>query len=119
MYKIPESLTEDITRLGTLVKDFRQGKVEAVQFKAFRVPMGIYEQRKDNVYMVRVRATGGVIYPEQLLALLDIARNHRSNLLHITTRQEIQIQNLELEEVEPILRELKAIGLAAKGGGGN
>ncbi|MDR0713558.1 MAG: sulfurtransferase TusA family protein, partial [Bacteroidales bacterium] len=119
MYKIPDTLNADIAKLGDLVRGFRAGSVPSVQFKAFRVPMGIYEQRKDDVYMVRIRATGGVIAPEQLSGVMDIARRHRSDLLHITTRQEIQIQNLELEEVEPILYELKAIGLSAKGGGGN
>ncbi|MDR1865802.1 MAG: sulfurtransferase TusA family protein [Bacteroidales bacterium] len=119
MYKIPDTLDEDIARFGLLAGGYRDGQVGAVQFKAFRVPMGIYEQRKDDVYMIRIRATGGVITPEQLLRVIDIARRHGSDLLHITTRQEIQIQNLLLEEIEPILRELKAVGLSAKGGGGN
>jgi sulfite reductase (ferredoxin) len=102
-----------------LAREYQEKTIEAVQFKAFRVPMGIYEQRKDEVYMVRIRATGGVIYPEQLLQVIAIAQKHKSDLLHITTRQEIQIQNLNLEEVEPILRELQEIGLSSKGGGGN
>ncbi|OAV75396.1 Sulfite reductase [ferredoxin] [Bacteroidales bacterium Barb7] len=119
MYKLPDTLTEDIVKLGILSKDYQDKKIETVQFKAYRVPMGIYEQRKDEVYMVRIRTTGGVIYPEQLLQVMDIARRHKSDLLHITTRQEIQIQNLNLEEVEPILYELQEIGLSSKGGGGN
>ena len=81
--------------------------------------MGIYEQRKDEVYMSRVRTTGGVIYPEQFIKLIDIALNHKSDLLHITTRQEIQIQNLDLKGIEPILYELQTVGLSTKGGGGN
>ncbi|MDR1811015.1 MAG: sulfurtransferase TusA family protein [Prevotella sp.] len=119
MYKLPDSLKDDIAKLTVLSKDYQSKKIEAVQFKAFRVPMGIYEQRKDEVYMARIRTTGGVIYPEQFLKVLDIAQSHRSDLLHITTRQEIQIQNLELNEVEPILLELQEIGLSTKGGGGN
>ncbi|MDR2041778.1 MAG: sulfurtransferase TusA family protein [Tannerella sp.] len=119
MYRLPDTLSEDIARLGALARDYREGKVETVQFKAFRVPMGIYEQRKDEVYMVRIRTTGGVILPGQLLEIISIAQRHRSDLLHITTRQEIQIQNLSLEEVEPVLRELQQIGLSSKGGGGN
>lgn len=110
---------EDIDKLGGLVWAYRQGKVEAVQLKAFRVPMGIYEQRKNEVYMARVRATGGVVYPSQLLQVIAIARKHGSDLLHFTTRQEVQLQNLSLEAVEPVLRELQAIGLSTKGGGGN
>lgn len=119
MYKLPDTLTEDISNFGSLAKDFEQGKIEPLKFKVTRVPMGIYEQRKDGVYMVRVRTTGGVIYPQQFINLINIARRHHSNLLHITTRQEIQIQNLELKEIEPILQELKEIGLSSKGGGGN
>jgi sulfite reductase (ferredoxin) len=119
MYKLPNTLSEDIAKFGNLAGEYTEGKIATVQFKAFRVPMGIYEQRKDEVYMSRIRATGGVIFPEQLLRIIDIAQKHHSDLLHITTRQEIQIQNLQLEEVEPILSELQEIGLSTKGGGGN
>ncbi|MCD7973614.1 MAG: sulfurtransferase TusA family protein [Candidatus Azobacteroides sp.] len=119
MYKLPDTLEEDITRFGTLANDYRNKNIETVQFKAYRVPMGVYEQRQDEVYMSRIRTTGGVIYPKQFSALIDIAGRHHSDLLHITTRQEIQIQNLKLEEVEPVLHEIKAIGLSTKGGGGN
>ncbi|GHT88683.1 ferredoxin--nitrite reductase [Bacteroidia bacterium] len=119
MYKLPDTLGEDIAKFGNLAKEYQAKKIETVQFKAFRVPMGIYEQRKDEVYMSRIRTTGGVIYPEQLLQIIDIAQKHQSDLLHITTRQEIQIQNLNLKEVEPILSELQEIGLSTKGGGGN
>ncbi|MDR0744313.1 MAG: sulfurtransferase TusA family protein [Tannerella sp.] len=119
MYKLPETLGSDITRFAALANDFQQEKIEPVQFKAFRVPMGIYEQRQDNVYMSRVRTTGGVIYPKQFLKLIEIAQKHKSNLLHITTRQEIQLQNLNLNEIEAILLELQETGLSTKGGGGN
>jgi sulfite reductase (ferredoxin) len=119
MYRLPETLGDDIVRLATLAGEYREKKISAVQFKAFRVPMGIYEQRKDEVYMARIRATGGVICPEQFREVIKIARNHGSDLLHITTRQEIQIQNLSLHEVEPVLQELQKIGLGTKGGGGN
>ncbi|MDR2962303.1 MAG: sulfurtransferase TusA family protein [Bacteroidales bacterium] len=119
MYTLPDTLTHDIERFGELAAEYEQKKIPAAQFKAFRVPMGVYEQRLDEVYMSRVRATGGVISPAQFLELIAIAQRHNSDLLHITTRQEIQIQNLKLNSVEPILHELQAIHLATKGGGGN
>ncbi|MDR3127245.1 MAG: sulfurtransferase TusA family protein [Tannerellaceae bacterium] len=119
MYKLPETLGEDIAKLADLAKGYQAGKVEVVHFKAFRVPMGIYEQRKNEVYMSRIRATGGVITPEQLIAVVDLALQHGSALLHITTRQEIQIQNLELQAIEPLLYDLRKAGLSTKGGGGN
>lgn len=118
-YTLPESLKEDISLFGNLAEDYKQKKITSDEFKAFRVPMGIYEQRQDEVYMSRVRTTGGVISPNQFRALIEIAQKHKSDLLHITTRQEIQIQNLQLENVEPALNDIRKIGLATKGGGGN
>ena len=119
MYKLPNTLSEDIAYFGTLIDDFKQGKTEPVKFKGNRVPMGIYEQRKDGTYMVRVRCTGGFISPEQLKQVALTAQYHNSTLLHITTRQEIQIHHISIEQVKTILPELQAVELSSKGGGGN
>lgn len=119
MYKLPDTLSNDIEKFGTLATGYQNNTVSGVEFKAFRVPMGVYEQRKNEVYMARVRATGGVITPEQLIKVIDIAKSNGSDLLHITTRAEIQILNLELDSVKTVLEQLQSIGLATKGGGGN
>jgi sulfite reductase (ferredoxin) len=119
MYKLPATLTEDIAYFGTLIDDFHQGKIEPVKFKGNRVPMGIYEQRKDGTYMVRVRCTGGFISPEQLKQVALTAQSHNSTLLHITTRQEIQIHHISIDQVKTILPELQTVELSSKGGGGN
>lgn len=118
-YRLPDTLSGDITKFAKLAEGYVGKTVSATEFKAFRVPLGVYEQRKDDVYMARVRATGGVISPSQFLRLIEIGKEHKSDLLHLTTRQEIQIQNLSLDEVEAVLRELQREGLATKGGGGN
>ena len=118
-YKLPDSLSKDIDKFATLAKGYQEQNVSATEFKAFRVPLGVYEQRKNEVYMARIRATGGVITPRQLLSVIDIALTGGSNLLHITTRGEVQILNLDVNSVEQVLRSLQKIGLATKGGGGN
>lgn len=119
MYKLPTTLTEDIAYFGTLIDDFKQGKTEPVKFKGNRVPMGIYEQRKDGTYMVRVRTTGGFITPNQLKQVALTAQSHNASLLHITTRQEIQIHHIQIEQAKTILPELQTVELSSKGGGGN
>lgn len=119
MYKLPSTLTEDIAYFGTLIDDFNQGKIEPVKFKGNRVPMGIYEQRKDGTYMVRVRCTGGFITPAQLRQVALTAISHQSEMLHITTRQEIQIHHILIDQVKTILPELQQVELSSKGGGGN
>jgi len=119
MYTLPPTLTDDIKYCGTLIDDYLGGSLELVKFKAIRVPLGIYEQRTDGTYMVRIRCAGGYITPFQLKKVSEIAREYHSNVLHLTTRQEIQIQNLDLHDTLIILQKLKEIGLSSKGGGGN
>ncbi|MBR4650211.1 MAG: sulfurtransferase TusA family protein [Prevotella sp.] len=121
MVKVPVNVNvnNDIEKFARLANGYQQQTVSTTEFKAFRVPMGVYEQRKNEVYMARIRATGGVIKPEQLLRVIDIAKENGSNLLHITTRAEVQILNLQLDKMENVLRQLQEAGLSTKGGGGN
>ena len=119
MYKLPDTLKGEIDEYGTLIDKYLAGEIESVKFKSVRVPMGIYEQRKDGTYMVRVRCAGGYISPTQLKKVALIARKHNASPIHITTRQELQIQNVELNETLIILYELLDAGLASRGGGGN
>jgi len=119
MYTLPTTLSDDIQHFGSLIDEFTEGRIEPVKFKGTRVPMGIYEQRKDGTFMVRIRCAGGFINPNQLKKVAEIAHKYKSELLHITTRQELQIQNLELKDTLLVLQNLKEIGLASKGGGGN
>ena len=121
MVKVPVNVNvnNDIEKFARLANGYQQQTVSTTEFKAFRVPMGVYEQRKNEVYMARIRATGGVIKPEQLLRVIDIAKENGSNLLHITTRAEVQILNLQLDKMENVLSQLQEAGLSTKGGGGN
>lgn len=120
MYSLPSTLSDDIMHYGSLIDEFTSGKIELVKFKAVRVPMGIYEQRKDGTYMVRVRCAAGYISPSQLKQIAGIANKYHYDLFHITTRQELQIQNIDLlNDTLLILNDLKEIGLSSKGGGGN
>ncbi|VAW29500.1 Ferredoxin--sulfite reductase [hydrothermal vent metagenome] len=119
MYILPLALKQEIGRYNDLIKAYQSKEIDPKEFKAFRVPMGIYEQRKDGTYMVRVRCSAGYIAPVQLKRIAEIAQKYSSQLIHITTRQELQIQNLALKDTYPILQELYAIGLASRGGGGN
>lgn len=119
MYTIPDSLKTEIETFRQQVSDFRNNKTEAVKFKAIRVPMGIYEQRKNDTYMVRVRCTGGMITPAQLKGVARAARQYGSGNIHITTRQELQVHNVDLENTPDLLEALYQLNLSSKGGGGN
>jgi sulfite reductase (ferredoxin) len=119
MYKIPDSLKTDISAFAKHVLDFRSGETEAVKFKAIRVPMGIYEQRTNGTFMVRVRCSAGMISSLQLKELALLALKEGIGPIHITTRQELQLHNVQLEQTPGILEQLCQLGLSSRGGGGN
>ncbi|MCP4399616.1 MAG: sulfite reductase subunit beta (hemoprotein) [bacterium] len=118
-YQIPQSIGEEIDYLERSILDFRRGNMHATQFKGIRVPFGVYEQRKDNSFMMRIRCTGGGATPAQLTKTAELARQYGSDLIHLTTRQEMQLHDVRLEDVPAVMRELLKLGLSTRGGGGN
>jgi sulfite reductase (ferredoxin) len=118
-YDIPDSLEKDIADYEALTAEFTDGKINKAKMKAARVPMGVYEQRKDGTYMVRARIAGGDISPLQLKGLVAIAQKYTSKPFHLTTRQELQFHDIALADTHKIMKELREIGLSTRGGGGN
>lgn len=119
MYSLPKTLKSEIEAFSRQIDEFKNGTIEAVKFKATRVPMGIYEQRTNGTFMVRVRCVAGIISPEQLLGVARLAQKHGTDPIHLTTRQELQLHHVKLEQTPGILSELYELGLATRGGGGN
>lgn len=119
MYRIPSTLDSDLDYTELLIKKFKAGEIPAGELKSNRVPMGIYEQRKNQHYMLRVRCAGGLITPEQLAQVAFVGHQVSTSHLHITTRQEIQIHNVDLLDAIPALHKLEKVGLSTAGGGGN
>ncbi|WP_026882136.1 sulfurtransferase TusA family protein [Clostridium akagii] len=99
--------------------EYVSGKLDPLRFKAFRVAMGIYEQRKKETYMVRTRIPGGVINKDQFKLVSELSKKYSSGKLHLTSRQDIQFQNVELKNVYTIMKELIEKGITTKGTGGN
>ncbi len=118
-YEIPKTLEKEIDELEASIKRFKNGDLHPTKFRAQRVPFGVYEQRTENTFMVRIRMTAGGITPSQLEKTALIAKEYAKPVVHITTRQELQIHDARLEDLPKIMRELYSIGLSSRGGGGN
>lgn len=119
MYRIPSTLNGDLDYTQSLIDQFKAGEIQAGQLKSNRVPMGIYEQRKNQHYMLRLRCAGGLVTPEQLAKIAFVGHQLSSSHLHVTTRQEIQIHNVDIEDAIPALKKLEKVGISSAGGGGN
>lgn len=118
-YEIPKTLGREIDELEASIKRFKKGDLHPTKFRAQRVPFGVYEQRTENTFMVRIRLAAGGITPLQLEKTALIAKEYAKPEVHITTRQELQIHDAKIEDLPKILRELSRIGLSSRGGGGN
>lgn len=62
-------------------------------------------------FMIRLRLTGGVITPEQYIALHNVAGENATGVLKITTRQTIQIHGVLKSQVKPTLKVFNEAGL--------
>jgi len=118
-YTIPANLDNEIEGLEVLIEKFKRKEITATELKVNRVPFGVYEQREPDTYMVRVRCAAGFITPQQLAGVAKIAQEFAKSDIHITSRQEVQIHYVKIEDLVTVIRRLKAIGLSPRGGGGN
>jgi sulfite reductase (ferredoxin) len=119
VWQTPPSVPEDLAAFERNVSEFKAGTISPTQFQVFRVPQGVYEQRESGTYMLRVRLPAGVVTPPQLRQLAAVARQFGDGVLHVTTRQDIQIHRVPVESIHAALVALAKVGLSTKGGGGN
>jgi len=122
VFRIPETIREDTVKFKENLKQFLAADLSAERFKGYRVPMGIYGQRgdfKEEKYMVRVRIPGGFLTEKQFKLLAELSRDYGAGYLHFTTRQDIQLHQIEIDESAEVLDKLLEAGLSPRGGGGN
>jgi sulfite reductase (ferredoxin) len=117
--RIPETVREDVLGYREHVAKFLRGETSPVAFRAYRVPMGIYEQRAAGKYMVRIRIGAGLVLPFQLERIAELSKKYGNGVVHVTTRQDIQIHEVAIEDTPDVLEGLLEVGLSARGGGGN
>ena len=118
-YKLPSTLAADIDAYEHDVQRFLRNELTGDIMKARRVPCGVYEQRQDCTYMVRVRVAGGVLPAQQARRLAELAKEFGDGQLHVTTRQDVQLHDIDLGDTPTIMRRLMEVGLTSRGGGGN
>ena len=101
------------------IKDFATGKIHPVKFKGIRVAHGVYEQRQEHTYMIRIRCAAGGITPKQLRKVAELGEKYGSSEVHFTTRQEVQVHDVLIQNVMKVIRGLNEVDLSSRGGGGN
>ncbi len=93
------------------------GQLAEEEFLPLRLQNGLYVQRLAP--MLRIAVPYGLLNTKQLRKLAHIARTYDKGYCHITTRQNIQFNWPQLEEVPDILAELAEVQMHAVQTSGN
>lgn len=106
------------------VKQFRDqtnrylaGELSEDEYRPLRLQNGVYVQR--YAPMLRIAVPYGLISSKQLRKLAHIARQYDKGYAHISTRQNVQFNWPELEDIPDILAELATVQMHAIQTSGN
>jgi len=124
----------------------KQGKIDHKLFAETRLRMGAYGQRYDNGHrhngqeihnipfseefkgpgtywdapgMERIKLPYGGMTPDQMDVMADLAEEYSDGICHITTRQDIQLHYVHIENCPSMFRRLAAAGITVREACGN
>jgi sulfite reductase beta subunit-like hemoprotein len=118
--KINWGRLEEAEKFAEMVKLFRRGKINRDDFRRFRLQHGAYGSRMTDDYsMVRVKVPAGEIFPDQLERLAQISEAFSIGSAHVSTRQNVQLHWIALEDVSEVMRGLAEVGLTSREACGN
>ena len=145
---MPPELAEEIDIFEGQLELRMQGKVDERVFAETRLRRGVYGQRYDNGHrhdgiasrelafpsgeltkgpetlwdapgMMRIKVPYGGMTPEQLEVIAELAEDYSDNILHVTTRQDIQLHYVHIEDTPDLMRRLAAVGITTREACGN
>src|SRR5215208_1686842 len=113
-------LEREFDDFDTEARNFLDGQTEEDEFIKFRLKQGVYGQRQADVQMIRTKLPFGGITPEQMEAFADVVETYApAGKGHITTRQNIQMHHIPLDDAAKAIRRLGDSGLSSREGCGN
>ena len=96
---------------------FLNGELAPEEFLPLRLQNGLYVQR--HAPMLRIAIPYGMLNTRQLRKLADITENYDKGYGHVSTRQNMQLNWPQLEQVPDILAELAEVEMHAVQTSGN
>ncbi len=108
---LAEGLQDEIT--GAITEDDQQ----LVKFhgmylqddRDLRPERGRKKMEKAFAFMIRVRIPGGVLTPQQWLALDQVARDYGNGTMRLTTRQTVQLHGIIKSNLKSTLKEIDTV----------
>lgn len=98
---------------------YLQGEIDEDRFRPLRLSYGLYAERPEVSFLLRVKVPAGVLTPEQAEQLALVAERYGRGLAHVTTRQDIQLHWVAGETVAAASRLLDDVGITTRGACGD
>src|SRR5688572_8896596 len=146
--RMPPSWAREIDIFETQIELRKQGRIEEKLFAETRLRRGVYGQRYDNGQrhdgvstqqlkfpaaeltkgpstlwdapgMQRIKIPFGKLSAEQLDVLAELAEEYSDSILHVTTRQDIQLHFIHIEDTPDLMRRLAAVNITTREACGN
>ncbi|MDE2967152.1 MAG: nitrite/sulfite reductase [Chloroflexota bacterium] len=111
---------DELDDFETEATAFREQQREEVEFMLYRLRQGVYGQRQPDVHMNRIKLPMGGVTSDQLDGLAEVCETFAPlGKGHITTRQNIQVHFVPLDQMPDMLRVLGKVGLSSREACGN
>ncbi len=110
---------KDILDLERKITLFRDGKIDEEKFRSLRLARGIYGQRQPGVQMIRIKLPYGKTSGDQLRRIAAVSDKYSTGRLHITTRQDVQIHYVSLDQTPQLWEELERDDITLREACGN
>jgi sulfite reductase (ferredoxin) len=145
--RIPDQLAAEIDVFENEIALKKQGKIEDRVFAETRLRRGAYGQRYDNGQrsdgkttrtlnypsaptkgpatlwdapgMQRIKIPFGGLNAPQLEMLADLCEEYSDNIAHVTTRQDIQLHFIHIDDTPALMRRLASVGITTREACGN
>jgi len=115
MHEREQRLAAAIDQHAANIERFKRGELSPEQFRPLRLAMGVYAQLAHVKHMQRIKIPAGQITAAQLIALADAAERWGRGLSHVTTRQDLQIHHVELDDTVEVQQFLAEAGVTTVG----
>ena len=141
-------MASEIDEFATDIQRRKLGQIDEKLFAETRLRRGAYGQRYDNGQrhdgketrrlpynpdaptkgpdtvwdapgMLRIKIPFGGLTPEQNEVLAELAEEYSDGIAHVTTRQDIQLHFVHIEDTPTIMRRLAAVGITTREACGN
>ena len=94
---------------------YQRGEIAADSWRPIRLSYGLYYQLDHTSHMQRIKIPGGLLTAEQLDVMADVADRYGRGIAHVTTRQDIQIHWVPLEQIIDMYERLLAVDITTRG----